>query len=86
MKRLDEETFCECKNLKRIEIPKAVEYIGAKCFNDSGIEKITLPSTLREIGENVFNTCPNLKTIWVEKGCTLDIKAFVDENVKVRRK
>lgn len=63
-----------------------MEYIGKDCFKDSGIEEITLPNTLREIGENVFNTCPNLKIVRVEKGCVINVKALVDKNVKVRRK
>ena len=32
LKRVEENTFGFCKNLKRIEIPKGVEYIGEFCF------------------------------------------------------
>ena len=45
-----------------------------------------LPGTLREIGENAFNDCENLKTVWVEENCTLDVRKCVGDNVEVRRK
>ena len=65
LKRLETNTFENCKNLKRIEIPNGVEYIGKECFEGSGIEEITLPSTLKEIGEDTFDCCFDLRTVWV---------------------
>ena len=62
-----------CENLKRLEIPHGVEYIGEWCFSYSGIEEITLPSTLKKMGENIFKKCENLKTVYVEGGCTADV-------------
>ena len=37
LKRIEEQTFGSCKNLKNINIPDGVEYIGKKCFLDSGV-------------------------------------------------
>ena len=54
LKTVEAETFSWCENLKRIEIPSGVEYIGEKCFADSGIGEIMLPSTLKDIGEDAF--------------------------------
>ena len=73
LKRLEYRTFSFCKNLIRIEIPSGVEYIGKDCFDSSEIGEIALPSTLREIGEDALK-CSYLRTVWVEDGCTLDIK------------
>ena len=50
LKRIEAETFSLCKNLKSIDIPNGVEYIGEECFQKSRIKEITLPSTLKEIG------------------------------------
>ena len=63
-----------------------MECIGEKCFKESGVEEITLPSTLKEMGENVFKDCNNLKTIWVGEGCALDVRKYVGKDVEVRRK
>ena len=73
LKRLEYQTFWYCKNLKRIEIPNGIEYIGEECFRDSGIEEITLPGTLREIGEKAFRDCKNLRTVYTQEGCAVDV-------------
>ena len=54
MRGLEGETFMWCKNLNRLEIPNGVEYIGEQCFRDSGVEEITLPSTLKGIDKDMF--------------------------------
>ena len=69
-----------------MEVPNGVEYIGVYCFRDSGVEEITLPCTLKGIGTDAFAYCPNLRTVWVEEGCTVDVRKFVGEKVEVRRK
>ena len=63
-----------------------MEEIGNQCFWNSEIEEVTLPDTLKEIGENVFDCCWYLKTVLVEKNCTVDVRKFVDEKVEVRQK
>ena len=62
-----------------------MEYIGRECFWDSGIEEITLPGTLKEIGQHALTYCRSLRTVHVKEGCALDIKKYVDENVEVIR-
>ena len=86
MKRLECKTFCNCENLKRIEIPNGVEHIGEWCFCGSGIEEITLPGTLKEIGKDAFEWCFGLKTILLEEDCQLDVRKYIKHNVEVRRK
>ena len=45
-----------------------------------------LPSTLMEIDGLAFDGCSKLKTVWVEEGCALDVRKYVDQNVEVRCK
>ena len=78
--------FYECENLKSVEISRGVEYIGKECLKGSGVEEITLPSTLKEIEEDAFYNCENLKTVWIEEGCTLNVKKYVGDNVEVKYK
>lgn len=49
LKRVEDNTFWNCKHLKNVEIPTGVECLGNCCFSQSGIEEITLPSTLIEV-------------------------------------
>lgn len=86
LKRVEARMFESCQNLKRVEIPSGVEYIGTECFMDSGIKKITLPDTLKKIGKDAFDDCPSLRTVWVEEGCTLNIRKYVGDGVEVRHK
>ena len=62
-----------CKRLKSAELPSGTECVEGYCFNDSGIDKITLPSTLKEIDDDALRNRDNLKTVWIEEGCMLDV-------------
>ena len=42
---------------------------SVEVFENSKIEEITLPSTLRKIDSNAFKQCENLRTIYVKSGC-----------------
>lgn len=42
--------------------------IGKMCFSGSGIEEFLAPSSLREIGQNAFENCKNLKHIALNEG------------------
>ncbi|MCQ2251211.1 MAG: leucine-rich repeat domain-containing protein [Bacteroidales bacterium] len=57
-------TFSSCENLKTIEIPEGVTYIGDDCFmNCLSLENVKLPNSLRHIGNHAFANCKSLKTI-----------------------
>ena len=43
------------------------DYFGT--FQNSGIEEITLPSTLKKIDRYTFSGCNSLKTIYVKSSC-----------------
>ena len=86
LKRLEKKTFSYCHNLKQLEIPDGVEYIGERCFSYSGIKKIMLPRTLNKISKDTFKDCTYLKTVFVKTGCAVDVKWYTNYNVKVHRK
>ena len=60
-----------------------MEYIGEKCFSGSCIEEIVLPSTLKDVGEDIFTKCHSLRAVWVGEGCTLDIAKCVEHSVAI---
>ena len=68
MREIGTEAFCKCTKLKRVVCAEEsrLEKIGDSCFWESGIEEITLPSTLENIEYLAFFRCDNLKTIRLE--------------------
>ena len=63
-----------------------LEKIAKNCFTSSNIEEIALPGTLREMSDNAFNHCSDLGVVWVEDGCTVDVREYVDYSVAVMSK
>ena len=61
LKRIEYSAFENCKSLKSISLPNGLEYIGERCFRESGLEFISLPPALKTIEENTFHQCSSLK-------------------------
>ena len=49
LRRIEYSAFEDCKNLKSIQLPEKLEYIGIQCFRNSGLEEIELPGSLRVV-------------------------------------
>lgn len=55
--------FAQCSNLKTIQFPPSLKYIGGYVFSGcSSLEKISLPG-LDRIDENAFSNCYSLKEV-----------------------
>lgn len=54
LKRIEYNVFDECKQLKNIQLPEGLEYIGRQCFYKSGLESIVLPATVKSVGSGAF--------------------------------
>ena len=44
LKRIEYSAFENCKNLKNINLPEKLEYIGTCCFQESALEAVSLPA------------------------------------------
>ena len=44
---------------------------------------MSLPSTLQEIGPELFVNCDSLETVRVAKGCKVQVKQLMGKGVKV---
>lgn len=60
--------------------------VWSKLFQDSKVEEIMLPSTLREISYNIFEDCESLRVVRMAKGCKAKVKKCVGKSVKVLKK
>lgn len=85
--------FYKCRNLKTINLPSKLKKIGHGCFQKSGIESITFPDTLEEIGQCAFSGCTSLTSVKIPTkvkvlcgstflGCTSLASAIVPPSVE----
>ncbi|EDS73180.1 hypothetical protein ANASTE_00900 [Anaerofustis stercorihominis DSM 17244] len=59
-KKINSYAFANCLNLNNVIIEEGTAKIEESAFLNSGMKTISLPSTLKEIGNNVFTNCSNL--------------------------
>ena len=52
--------FAGTTSLKNITLPKNLTTIGIKCFDNSGIAEIDLPSSVTHVADYAFRNCTNL--------------------------
>ena len=66
VKSIGDETFKDCKNLKKINIPNSVKSIGERafCYCDS-LTSLTLENGIKTICEKAFLDCEKLKSVTV---------------------
>lgn len=70
LKNTGRRTFKRCSHLKHVTLPERLELIEDKCFYGCTFDDITIPASVREIGECAFYW--NLpKTIQFERGSEL---------------
>ena len=55
--------FSGCTNLKHIDLPEGLEYLGEYCFSRTGLETIHIPDYVRVIPTSCFRDCESLNTI-----------------------
>ena len=68
---LPEGAFQTTMALQHIVLPKNLTAIGSFAFQDSGIEELVLPATVKELGRDIFYYARNLKALSVEEGNTV---------------
>ena len=61
---IEDNRFCNCKDLKKIIVPSSVKKIGNRAFYGcSNLESIEIRGELTELGEDAFSWCQSLNTI-----------------------
>ncbi len=69
--------FQNCTNLTGFVFPASVTKIGISAFENSGIESIVIPGTVKTVGSNAFGNCSSLSALTIEDGVeTIDDNAF----------
>lgn len=68
LNRIEEGTFTFCSALQKIDIPNGVEYIGTNAFAGTALSKVTLPDSVKVVGDYVFYNCTHLTSFKAGKG------------------
>ena len=71
IRTIDTKSFQGCSNLSVIEFPSSLITIGNNAFNGTKITELRLES-VESIGENAFQNCNSLKSIWLPKSLSSD--------------
>ena len=70
--RIPDRVFAQCTNLKSIEIPEGIEYLGMSLFEGcTSLESVKIPSTLKGIGDAIFGGCTVLNNINLPDAVTI---------------
>jgi hypothetical protein len=56
------------KNLRSVDLPESLTQIGKDAFNASGIHNVTIPNSVKTIGNFAFRCSPNLTNVSIGKG------------------
>lgn len=66
----EERTFAWCSKLSEINFPEGVTALPKYCFYGTGFPGIRLPSTIKTVGNNLFQSCSSLRKVIIEDGLT----------------
>lgn len=58
---IDSGAFIFCGELKSIVLPEGLETVSEYAFQNTGLETVTIPATVRSIGEYGFFSCEELR-------------------------
>lgn len=84
LKEIGVQAFGYCSLLKAIDLTCSIEKIGTGAFCLSGLESVTIPSSVEIIEESAFATCASLKKVKISDGVkNIGSEAFAGcENLK----
>lgn len=64
--------FHDVATLRSVVLNEGVETICGTVFHNSGLQRITVPRTLRD-EDGALSSCETIRTIWVEDGSAVKL-------------
>ena len=62
--------FSGCTSLSELIIPESVTKLGSHIIEETAIESITIPKSIKASGGSILANCPSLTTVILEDGMT----------------
>lgn len=81
--KIEYETFSGNKNIRSVKIPDTVSYFGSRLFQNSSLQSVNIPKSLKVLPSDVFKGCTNLKSVDFHENVIVANNAFKDTNFKV---
>ena len=73
------EAFSCCRNLKRVEFPDSLTFIGEYAFSSCELYTLTIPGGVKVISRNAFSNCRLLQLVTIQDGVeSIASQAFAD--------
>lgn len=82
LKRIGEGAFYGCKNLKMISLNDGLKAIGKNAFEDCCLVEVLMPSTVTNLGRNIFDGCNLKKVTCSEKQKTI-LQSQCNPNIEI---
>ena len=76
--RINDRVFQGCAELKKIQLPESLVFIGNEAFKDSGVREIVFPKLVDNIPARACCGCKELTTVVVLGASIIDEDAFSD--------
>lgn len=81
---IDDEVFKNNNKIKKITLPDSMYYLGNSVFENSSLESINIPESLRIIPKNTFIDCNNLKDVkFHDNIIAADASAFSGTSIEI---
>ncbi len=77
-------TFWGCASLESVVLPETVRSIGKEAFAGSGVKRIDIPRSVKEIGDGAFARCEHLKEVVLRNPDVLLGNAAFPKEARIR--
>ena len=71
LREIGEAAFHSCRSLRNVRLLESIEHLGERCFSESGVEVVTIPSSFTALDPYAFYSCYRLKKVVFRDGSKL---------------
>ncbi len=68
LKVIESYSFWSAWKLKEVKLPADLKSIKSNAFESTGLQKVTIPGSVKKMGDGVFQGCDNLNKVVLEEG------------------
>ncbi len=61
LKVIESNSFWDARKLKKVKLPVGLQKIKSNAFESTGLQQVTIPGSIKRMGDGVFQGCDNLK-------------------------